>query len=126
MSGKPTGGDWVNAHLGSSSKETSKRLLSTPQPQAPPNAPILALRRVKARCVAGGASNFWIIGSDAAEPLLDGRYPMIGMSPTAYFIRVPDFNDLPYAVRRSELTSENHEVEGDTAPLAAAMKDVYG
>jgi len=126
MTDKPPREDWVNAHLGTSSQDTAKRLLTTPQPQAPPDAPILALRGVKARCVAGGASNFWIIGSDAAEPLLDGRYPMIGMSPTAYFIRVPGFNDLPYAVRRSELTRENHEVEGDTAPLAAAMKDVYG
>jgi hypothetical protein len=118
--------DWVNAHMGRSSKETSHRLLTTAQPQPPPGAPVLTLKGVRARCVAGGASNFWIIASEAAEPLLDGDFPLTGMSPTAYFIQVPSFNYLPYAVRRADLTPENHSVAGDLSGLEQAMREVYG
>jgi hypothetical protein len=118
--------DWVNAHMGRTSKETAHQLLTTPQPRPPSGAPVLTLRGVRARCVAGGASNFWIIGSEAAEPLLDGDFPMTGMSPTAYFIQVPRFNDLPYAVLRADLRPENHSVAGDVSALEAAMREVYG
>jgi len=118
--------DWINEHLGKSSRDTSERLLSTPQPRPDPNGPRLKLRNVRARCVAGGSSNFWIIGSEAAEPMLDGDYPLIGIAPTAYFVAVARFNDLPYAVRRADLTPENHAVLGDTTALEAAMKEVYG
>jgi len=118
--------DWVNAHMGRSSKETAARLLSTPQPSPPMGAPILTLRGVTARCVAGGASNFWIIGSEAAEPLLDGEFPMTGMSPTAYFIQVGRFNNLPYAVRRADLTPANHDIAGDVSALEREMREVYG
>lgn len=118
--------DWINAHMGSSSRKTADRLLSTPQPKPGPDAPTLSLREAKARCVAGGGSNFWIIGSEAAEPVLSGDFPLIGMSPTAYFIRVPQFNDLPYAVQREQLTPENHAIRGDLSRLEADMKDVYG
>ena len=62
--------DWVNAHMGRTSKETAHRLLTTDQPLPPANSPTLTLRGVRARCVAGGASNFWIIKSEAAEPVL--------------------------------------------------------
>jgi hypothetical protein len=117
---------WVDAHMGRTSKETAERLLSVDQPRPPADAPVLTLRGVQARCVAGGASNFWIIQSEAAEPVLDGDYPLIGMSPTAYFIQVPEFNWLPYAVQRSRLTPENHGIRGDMAPLEAQMRDVYG
>jgi hypothetical protein len=118
--------DWVNAHMGRSSKETAKRLLSTPQPDPPPDAPVLTLRGVKARCVAGGASNFWIIGHEAAEPVLDGEFPMTGMSPTAYFVQVARFNRLPFAVRLADLTPDNHAISGDTSDLQRAMREVYG
>ncbi len=118
--------DWVNAHMGRTSKETAQRLLTTEQPRPPADAPVLRLRGVKARCVAGGASNFWITGSAAAEPVLTGDYPLTGMSPTAYFIQVPEFNYLPYAVRRAELQPDNHSVEGNTAVLEARMREVYG
>ena len=118
--------DWIKAHMGRSSKETAQRLLSAPQPRPDPNAPVLTLRGVRARCVAGGASNFWIIGAEAAEPVLTGDYPMTGMSPTVYFICAPQFNYLPYAVKRADLTAENHAIAGDLAPLEAAMKEVYG
>lgn len=117
---------WVNQHMGRTSKETAKRLLTTPQPQPPPNSPILALRGVKARCVAGGASNFWIIGHEAAEPVLDGQFPLTGMSPAAYFVQVPHFNFLPYAIRRADLTPENHAISGDTKEIERAMREVYG
>ena len=117
--------DWVNAHMGRTSKQTAERLLSTPQPRPPDDAPTLTLRRVRARCVAGGASNFWIVNAEAAEPLLEGDFPMIGMSPTAYFIQVPRFNDLPYAVRRSELDAGNHAITGDVGKLERAMREVY-
>jgi hypothetical protein len=118
--------DWVNAHMGRSSKQTAARLLSTPQPEPPPGSPILTLRSVKARCVAGGASNFWIIGDEAAEPVLDGEFPMTGMSPTAYFVCVPRFNGLPFAVRRADLTPENHSISGDMVAVEKAMREVYG
>jgi len=118
--------DWVNAHMGRSSKETAKRILSTPQPAPPEGAPRLTLRGVRARCVAGGASNFWIIGSEAAEPVLDGEFPMTGMSPKAYFVLVDRFNNLPYAVRLADLTRENHSVSGDISDLERAMREVYG
>lgn len=87
---------------------------------------MLTLRGVQARCVAGGSSNFWIIGSEAAEPVLSGEFPLIGMSPTAYFIQVRRFNDLPYAVQRAQLTADNHAIRGDISQLEADMKDVYG
>lgn len=118
--------NWVDAHMGRTSKETAERLLHVDQPRPPADAPVLRLRGVKARCVAGGASNFWIIGSEAGEPTLSGDYPMIGMSPTAYFIQVPEFNFLPYAVQRSQLIADNHSIEGDTSGLAAQMREVYG
>ncbi|MDQ6781459.1 MAG: hypothetical protein M3Z37_09960 [Candidatus Eremiobacteraeota bacterium] len=118
--------NWVNAHMGRTSKETAARLLSTPQPAPPPNAPTITLHGVKARCVAGGASNFWILGSPAAEPTLEGAYPLIGISPTAYFVQAPEFNSLPYAVERAGLSETNHRIRGDTAPLEADMRDVYG
>jgi len=118
--------DWVNAHMGRSSKETAHRLLTTEQPRPPADAPVLTLRGVRARCVAGGASNFWIIGSEAAEPVLEGEFPMTGMSPTAYFIQVPRFNYLPYAVRRADLRPENHGSTRDVSALQAAMREVYG
>ena len=118
--------DWVNAHMGRTSKETAHRLLTTPQPQPPADAPILTLRGVKGRCVAGGASNFWIVGSEAGEPELNGDYPLIGMSPTAYFIQAPEFNFLPYAVSRTLLRPDNHSIRGDTSTLATRQRDVYG
>ena len=118
--------DWVNAHLGRSSKQTVERLLTSPQAQPPEGAPVLTLRGVKARCVAGGASNFWIVGHEAAEPVLTGEYPVTGMSPTAYFILAREFNNLPYAVPRVLLTSDNHSISGDLAPLEAQMREVYG
>jgi hypothetical protein len=118
--------DWVNAHMGRSSKETAQRLLSSPQPPPPADAPVLTLRGVRARCVAGGASNFWIIGSEAAEPALSGDFPLTGMSPTALFIQVPKFNYLPYAVRRVDLTPDNHAIAGDIAALERSMREVYG
>jgi hypothetical protein len=118
--------DWVNAHLGRTSKETTHRLLTTEQPRPPADAPVLTLHGVRGRCVAGGASNFWIVGSEAAEPLLEGEFPMTGMSPTVYFIQAPTFNYLPYAVRRADLTPENHAVSGDLRALEAAMREVYG
>jgi len=118
--------DWVNAHMGRTSKETAHRLLTTEQPRPPADAPMLTLRGVRARCVAGGASNFWIIRSEAAEPVLDGDFPLTGMSPTALFIQVPRFNYLPYAVRRADLTPENHAIAGETSAIEAAMRDVYG
>jgi hypothetical protein len=118
--------DWVNAHMGRTSKETAHRLLTTDQPRPPENAPVLTLRGVRGRCVAGGASNFWIVKSEAAEPLLDGDFPLTGMSPTAYFIQVPRFNYLPYAVRRAGLTAENHSIAGDTSELERSMREVYG
>jgi hypothetical protein len=128
MSGTPEDRqkDWVNAHMGRSSKETAQRLLTTPQPKPPEDAPVLTLRKVRARCVAGGASNFWITKSEAGEPLLDGDFPMTGMSPTAYFIQVPQFNYLPYAVRRADLTDANHSISGDASALERDMRDVYG
>jgi hypothetical protein len=118
--------DWVNAHLGKSSKQTVERLLSAPTARPPADAPILTLRGVKARCVAGGASNFWIVGHEAAEPSLSGEYPMIGMSPTAYFVQAPEFNFLPYAVQRALLTAENHAIAGYIACLEAQMREAYG
>ncbi len=118
--------DWVNMHMGRTSQETAKRLLATEQPRPPADAPTLTLRAVQARCVAGGASNFWIVGSDAGEPVLTGEYPLIGISPTAYFIQAPEFNDLPYAVQRAQLTADNHSIGGDTTKLEARMHDVYG
>ena len=118
--------DWVNAHMGRTSKETAHRLLTTEQPRPPVGAPVLTLRGVRARCVAGGASNFWIINSEAAEPVLDGDFPLTGMSPTALFIQVPRFNYLPYAIRRTALTPENHAIAGDTSALEAAMREIYG
>jgi hypothetical protein len=118
--------DWVNAHMGRTSKETAKRLLTTQQPQPPVDAPTLTLRSVKARCVAGGASNFWIVGSPAGEPVLAGEYPLIGMSPTAYFIQAPEFNFLPYAIQRALLTPDNHSIHGETSALEASRRDVYG
>ncbi|HXW50833.1 MAG TPA: hypothetical protein VEJ41_02485 [Candidatus Acidoferrales bacterium] len=117
--------DWVDAHMGRTSQETAKRLLTVEQPRPPADAPILHLKNVRARCVAGGASNFWIIGSEAGEPTLLGDYPMIGMSPTAYFVQAPEFNYLPYAVQRSQLTAENHRIEGDTSRLEAQMREAY-
>jgi hypothetical protein len=118
--------DWVNAHMGRTSKETAHRLLTTQQPKPPADAPVITLRGVKARCVAGGASNFWIIGSDAGEPVLSGDYPLVGMSPTAYFVQAPEYNFLPYSVQRSALTADNHSIAGDTAPLEERMHEVYG
>jgi hypothetical protein len=118
--------DWVNAHMGKTSKQAAQRLLSAPQTPAPPDAPRLTLRGVKVRCVAGGASNFWIIGSEAAEPQISGDYPLTSMSPTAYFIKVPQFNDLPYAVPRERLTAQNHGINGDTSALEAQMREAYG
>ncbi|HEY7992932.1 MAG: hypothetical protein ACHQY2_01010 [Candidatus Eremiobacterales bacterium] len=118
--------DWVNAHMGRTSKETAHRLLTTDQPRPPENSPVLSLRGVRARCVAGGASNFWIVKSEAAEPILDGDFPLTGMSPTALFVKVPRFNYLPYAVRRADLTPDNHTISGETSPLEAAMREVYG
>ncbi|HKW45135.1 MAG TPA: hypothetical protein VJN22_05710 [Candidatus Eremiobacteraceae bacterium] len=118
--------DWVNAHLGRSSKQTVERLLTSPQPRPPDNAAVLSLRGVKARCVAGGASNFWIVGHEAAEPVLSGDFPLTGMSPTAYFIQAPNFNYLPYAVPRSRLTPVNHTISGDVSTLEAQMRGVYG
>jgi len=118
--------DWVNAHLGRSSKQTVERLLTSPQAQPPADAPVLTLRGVKARCVAGGASNFWIVGHEAAEPALSGAFPMTGMSPTAYFILAPNFNFLPYAVPRASLTPDNHSIAGDLAAFEAQMREVYG
>ena len=118
--------DWVNMHMGRTSKETAKRLLTTEQPPPPAGAPTLTLRGVQARCVAGGASNFWIIGSEAGEPFLTGDYPLIGISPTAYFIQAAEFNNLPYAVQRSLLGPNNHSITGDITTLEARMHDVYG
>jgi hypothetical protein len=118
--------NWVDAHMGRTSKETAERLLSVEQPRPPAGAPILRLDGVRARCVAGGASNFWIIGSQAGEPVLRGEYPMTGMSPTAYFIQAPEFNFLPYAVQRALLTPENHSIAGDTSELEAKMREAYG
>ena len=128
MPDKPAGAgeDWINDHMIKSSEATAKRLLSAPQPRADANAPILTLRAVKARCVAGGASNFWITGSPAAEPVLEGDFPLIGMSPSAYFVKVARFNDLPYAVARNALTADNHAIAGDPSKLAADMNEVYG
>jgi hypothetical protein len=117
--------NWVDAHMGRTSKETAERLLSVEQPRPPADAPRLRLTAVRVRCVAGGASNFWIIGSEAAEPTLTGEYPMIGMSPTAYFIQAPEFNFLPYAVQRAQLRPDNHSIEGDLAKLESHMRDVY-
>jgi len=48
------------------------------------------------------------------------------MSPTVLFVQVPRFNYLPYAVRRADLTPDNHTISGDIAPLEAAMREVYG
>jgi hypothetical protein len=118
--------DWVNAHLGKSSKQTVERLLSAPQSRPPKDTPILTLRGVRGRCVAGGASNFWIVGHPAAEPTLLGAFPLIGMSPSAYFVQVQEYNWLPYAVPRALLTSENHSIEGDMRPLEAEMHEAYG
>ena len=118
--------DWVNAHLGRSSKQTVERLLTAPQARPPGGLPILTLRGVRGRCVAGGASNFWIVGHEAAEPVLAGEYPLTGMSPTAYFVQAPEYNWLPYAVQRSGLTSENHASAGDVGPLEAKMREAYG
>jgi hypothetical protein len=118
--------DWVNAHMGRTSKETAARLLTTPQPRPPANAPVLTLHGVRARCVAGGASNFWIVKSEAAEPVLEGDFPLTGLSPTAYFIQVPKFNFLPYSVMRADLTPENHAISGETSDLERAMREVYG
>ena len=118
--------DWVNAHLGRSSKQTVERLLTSPQPKPPENSPVLTLRGVQARCVAGGASNFWIVGHEAAEPVLVGDYPITGMSPTAYFIQVPNFNYLPYAVPRSRMTPDNYSISGDLTAFEAQMHEVYG
>jgi len=118
--------DWVNKHLGRSSKQTVERLLTSPQARPPEGSPVLTLRGVKARCVAGGASNFWIVGHEAAEPLLEGEFPLTGISPTAYFIQAPNFNFLPYAVPREGLTPENHSISGDLTALEAQMREVYG
>lgn len=118
--------DWVNAHMGRTSKETAHRLLTTDQPRPPADSPTLTLRGVRARCVAGGASNFWIVKSEAAEPVLEGDFPLTGMSPTALFVQVPRFNFLPYAVRRADLTPDNHAISGDVAALEGAMREVYG
>ncbi|HEV2878971.1 MAG TPA: carboxylating nicotinate-nucleotide diphosphorylase [Candidatus Eremiobacteraceae bacterium] len=118
--------DWVNAHMGRTSKETAQRLLTTQQPRPPEHAPILHLQAVKARCVAGGASNFWIIGSEAGEPTLNGDYPLIGISPTAYFVQAAEYNFLPYAIQRSRLAPDNHSISGDTKELEARMHEVYG
>jgi hypothetical protein len=118
--------DWVNAHMGRTSKETAQRLLTTQQPRPPADAPVIELRTVRARCVAGGASNFWIIGSDAGEPVLTGDYPLIGMSPTAYFVQAPEYNFLPYAIQRSALTPDNHTIRGDIQRLEARMREIYG
>jgi len=118
--------DWVNQHMGRTSKETAQRLLTTEQPRPPAGAPTLRLQGVQARCVAGGASNFWIVGSAAGEPVFTGDYPLVGMSPTAYFIQAPEFNFLPYAVRRCELRPENHSIQGDVTQLEARMREVYG
>ena len=117
--------DWVNEHMGRTSVQTAQRLLTTAQPRPPSDAPTLQLRAVRARCVAGGASNFWIIGSGAGEPTLTGDYPLTGMSPTAYFIQAPEFNFLPYAVRRADLSADNHRVVGDVSALVARMREVY-
>lgn len=117
--------NWVNAHMGRTSKETAARLLSTPQPAPPADGATITLHAVKARCVAGGASNFWILGSPAAEPTLEGDYPLIGISPSAYFVQAPEFNNLPYAVQRAGLDQANHRIKGDTAKLEAEMRDVY-
>lgn len=118
--------DWVNAHMGRTSKETAHRLLTTDQPRPPADSPILTLRGVRARCVAGGASNFWIVKSEAAEPVLEGDFPLTGMSPTALFVQAPRFNYLPYAVRRADLTPDNHSISGDVTALEDAMREVYG
>ncbi len=118
--------DWVNLHMGRTSKETAQRLLSVDQPRPPADAPILKLAAVRARCVAGGASNFWIIGSAACEPTLTGSYPLIGISPTAYFIQAPEFNFLPYAIPRALLRPDNHSIEGNVDKLEAQMREVYG
>ena len=117
--------DWVNAHMGRTSKETATRLLSVKQPRPPESAPAITLRGVKGRCVAGGASNFWILGSPAAEPLFDGDYPLTGISPTAYFIQAPEFNYLPYAIPRANLSADNFSIGGDTTRLEAEMHAVY-
>jgi len=117
---------WVDQHMGRTSVETAKRLLETEQPRPPADAPLLHLRGVPARCVAGGASNFWIIGSPAGEPVLSGDYPLIGMSPTAYFVQAPEFNLLPYAIRKDQLTPDNHNIDGNISALVAKMHDVYG
>ncbi len=118
--------DWVNAHLGKSSKQTVERLLTAPQARPPDGSPTLTLRGVRARCVAGGASNFWIVSHEAAEPLLAGDYPLTGMSPTAFFVQAPEYNWLPYAVQRAELTPENHAISGDMGPIEAQMHEAYG
>ncbi len=118
--------DWVNAHMRKTSKDVARRLLTDPQNGPPDNAPIMTLQGVKARCIAGGASNFWIVGDDAAEPVLTGDYPLTGMSPTAYFVLVPEYNNLPYAVDRGALTAANHSIRGDLGPFEAAMREVYG
>ncbi len=118
--------DWVNKHLGRSSKQTVERLLTSPQAPPPEGSPVLTLRSVKARCVAGGASNFWIVGHEAAEPVLSGEFPLVGMSPSAYFIQAPNFNFLPYAVPRAALTPENHSISGDLRALEEQMREVYG
>jgi hypothetical protein len=118
--------NWVDAHMGRTSKETAERLLKVEQPRPPANSPILHLKGVKARCIAGGASNFWIIGSEAGEPTLTGDYPLTGMSPTALFVAAPEFNFLPYAVQRAHLTADNHSIDGDTSKLEAQMREVYG
>lgn len=118
--------NWVDAHMGRTSKETAERLLTVEQPRPPADAPVLRLKSVRARCVAGGASNFWIVGSEAGEPVLTGDYPMIGISPTAYFIQAPEFNYLPYQVQRSQLGADNHGIEGDTTRLESQMREAYG
>ena len=118
--------DWVNKHLGRSSKQTVERLLTSPQAPPPAGSPLLTLRGVKARCVAGGASNFWIVGHEAAEPVLTGEFPLVGMSPSAYFIQAPNFNFLPYAVPRAGLTPQNHSISGDLHALELQMREVYG
>jgi len=123
---KPSHESWVVSHMGKSSEETARRLLTTPQPKPPADAPRLLLRGVKARCVGSGASNFWIIDHPAAEPVLNGDYPMIAISPTAYFVRAPEFNDLPYAIQRRDLTTANHEIRGDLTHFEAQMRQVYG
>ncbi|MBC5824164.1 MAG: hypothetical protein GIW99_03505 [Candidatus Eremiobacteraeota bacterium] len=118
--------DWVNAHLGRTSKEVAKRLLSSRQPPPRSDSPVLTLRGVQGRCVAGGASNFWIIGSPAAEPVFTGDYPLTDISPTAYFILAPEFNNLPYCIDRNRLTATNHSIRGDLQRLETAMREVYG